>query len=190
MKFTQARNLVGFGLSLTAYTLWEMTGFTENTTSNMIVFYGVIQGMGLGLVFVPLSSISFRTLPPHLRTAGSAMLTLVRNIGSSIGISMVIANLTSKTTLMHARISESVTPFNGALYMPDVLSTMNPNTDAGRAMLDALVTKQASIIAYQNDFKLLMYMTLATLPLLLLLGTGSKKAAPAPKRDSEVHVLD
>lgn len=190
MRFTQARNLVGTGLSLTAYTLWEMTGFTEDTTSNMIVFYGVIQGMGLGLVFVPLSSISFRTLPPHLRTAGSAMLTLVRNIGSSIGISMVIANLTSKTTLMHARISESVTPFNGALYMPDVLSTMNPNTDAGRAMLDALVTKQASIIAYQNDFKLLMYMTLATLPLLLLLGTGSKKAAPAPKRDSEVHVLD
>jgi DHA2 family multidrug resistance protein len=190
MQWTQARNLVGIGLSLTAYTLWEMTGFTEDTTSNMIVFYGVIQGMGLGLVFVPLSSISFHTLPPHLRTAGSAMLTLVRNIGSSIGISMVIANLTSKTTLMHARIMESVTPFNGALYMPDVVSTMNPNTDVGRAMLDAIVTKQAAIIAYQNDFKLLMYMTLATLPLLLIFGVdGRKKRAPAAKQD-EVHVLD
>ena len=103
---------------------------------------------------------------------------------------MVIANLTSKTTVMHARLTESVTPFNGALYMPDVLSTMNPNTDVGRAMLDALVTKQAAIIAYQNDFKLLMYMTLATLPLLLVLGVSSgKKPAPAPKQD-EVHVLD
>ena len=117
MKWTQARNLVGTGLLLTAFTLWEMTGFTEDTTSNMIVGYGIVQGAGLGLVFVPLSSISFRTLPGHLRTAGSSMLTLIRNIGSSIGISMVIANLTSKTTVMHARLTESVTPFNGALYM-------------------------------------------------------------------------
>jgi DHA2 family multidrug resistance protein len=119
------------------------------------------------------------------------MLTLVRNIGSSIGISMVIANLTSKTALMHARITESVTPFNGALYMPDVVSTMNVNTDAGRAMLDAIVTKQAAIIAYQNDFKLLMYLTLATLPLLLVLNVdgSKKKRAPGPKQD-EVHVLD
>ena len=191
MKLTQARNLVGTGLLLTAFTLWEMTGFTEDTTSNMIVFYGVIQGAGLGLVFVPLSSISFRTLPGHLRTSGSAMLTLVRNIGSSIGISMVIAALTSKTALMHARLTEAVTPFNGALYMPDVVSTMNPNTDVGRAMLDALVTKQAAIIAYQNDFKLLMFMTLATLPLLLVLGVGGPpKPATAAKEEDEVHVLD
>ena len=75
--------------------------------------------------------------------------------------------------------------------MPDVLSTMNPNTDAGRAMLDAPVTKQASIIAYQNDFKLLMYMTLATLPLLLVLGVAStKKAAPASKQSIIAHALD
>ena len=189
MKLTQARNLVGTGLLLTSFTLWQMTGFTEDTTSNMIVVTGVIQGAGLGLVFVPLSSISFRTLPGHLRTAGSAMLTLIRNIGSSIGISVVIASLTSKTTYMHARLSESMTPFNNALQWPDVMATMNTNTDAGRAMLDGMVTKQASIIAYQNDFKLLMYMTLAALPLLVVLGVGGKKA-PAPKADDEIHVLE
>ena len=189
MKYTQARNLVGIGLLLTSFTLWQMTGFTSETTANMLIVTGVIQGCGLGLVFVPLSSISFRTLPGHLRTSGSAMLTLVRNIGSSIGISMVIANLTSKTTVMHGRIMESVTPFNNALHMPDVAAAMDLNTDAGRALLDAMVTKQAAVIAYQNDFLLLMYLTLATLPLLLLLGVP-KQQKPAAKQGNEVHVLD
>ena len=189
MKFTQARNLVGTGLLLTSFTLWQMTGFTEDTTANMLIVTGVIQGSGLGLVFVPLSSISFRTLPGHLRTSGSAMLTLVRNIGSSIGISMVIANLTSKTTVMHGRIMESVTPFNDALKMPDIASTLDMSTDVGRATLDAMITKQAAVIAYQNDYLLLMYLTLATLPLLLVLGV-SKQQKPAAPQTNEVHVLD
>lgn len=190
MKWTEARNLVGFGLMLTAYTLYEMTGFTMDTTSNMIVGYGVVQGLGLGLVFVPLSSISFLTLAPQLRTSGSAILTLLRNIGSSIGISMVIANLTSKTTYMHAVLGESVTPFNRALQNSDVTSTLNLNTDAGRAMLDGIVTQQAMVIAYQNDFKLLMYLTIATLPLLLVLGSAHKTRWPMPKRPAEIHAID
>ena len=85
----------------------------------------VVQGFGFGLVFVPLSTVAFLTLPSHLRTDGTSMLTLVRNVGSSIGISIVIAQLTSTTTRMHANLAEHITPFNHALQMPDV-----------RAMLD------------------------------------------------------
>jgi len=180
LRWTEARNLVGIGLLLTAITLYDMTGFTADTTQNMIIVNGVLQGVGLGLVFVPLSSVSFLTLPPHLRTSGSAILTLIRNVGSSIGISMVIANLTSKTTEMHARIMESVTPFNNALQFPDVISRLDVKTEAGRAMLEALVTQQASVIAYQNDFKLLMYLTLAVIPLVFVLGTSKQ----APRRSS------
>ena len=102
-----------------------MTGFTADTTQQTIVVTSIIQGVGLGLVFVPLTTVAFATLPGHLRTGGTAILTLVRNIGSSIGISMVIANLTSKTTLMHARLAEHVTPFNDALQMPDVAAHLN-----------------------------------------------------------------
>jgi DHA2 family multidrug resistance protein len=190
MKWTEARNLVGCGLLLTAYTLWEMTGFTTDTTAGMIVGYGVVQGVGLGLVFVPLSSVSFLTIAPQLRTSGSAILTLLRNIGSSIGISMVIANLTSKTSYMHAVLGESITPFNNALQNFDVASNLNVNTDTGRAMLDNIVTQQAAVIAYQNDFKLLMYLTLASLPLLLVLGSARKTKRPAGVKPAEVHVLD
>ena len=130
---------------------------------------------------MPLTTVAFPTLPGHLRTGGTAILTLVRNIGSSIGISMVIANLTSTTTVMHARLTEPITPFNDALQMPDVAVDLNLNTDPGRAMLDGIVTQQATMIAYLNDFKLLMVLTLAMIPLVLLIGTAQSGAGPEPE---------
>jgi DHA2 family multidrug resistance protein len=102
---------------------------------------------------------------------------------------MVIARLTSGTQFMHARLGEYLTPFNNALQSPDVMATLNPNTDTGRAMLDAILTQQATVIAYQNDFKLLTYLTLATLPLLLVLGTTRKKEAGAAETE-EIHVME
>ena len=86
----------------------------------------MVQGFGLGLVFVPLSTVAFTTLPGHLRTDGTAILTLVRNIGSSVGISVVIAELTNTTIAMHAHLAEYVTPFNDALQAPDVASITRP----------------------------------------------------------------
>jgi DHA2 family multidrug resistance protein len=169
------------GMLLAAFTLGQMVDFTDQTSPYTIVVASVLQGVGLGLVFVPLSTVAFASLPGHLRTDGSAILTLVRNLGSSIGISVVIAQLTSTTSGMHARLSESVTPFNDALGMPDA-AMLNPGTDMGRAMMDRLLTQQATIIAYANDFKLLMYLTLATLPLVFVIGVARSRptAAVAP----------
>jgi DHA2 family multidrug resistance protein len=172
LRFIEARTLVGIGLLITAATLYQMVGFTNDTSPNTIVVVGIIQGVGLGLVFVPLSTVAFVTLPAHLRTEGSAMLTLVRNVGSSIGISVVIANLTNTTTYMHARLTEYVTPFNNALQMPDVAGTLNLGTDMGRAMLDQIVTTQAMVISYSNDFLFLMWLTLASVPLVFIIGSS------------------
>jgi len=162
LKFVEARTLVFCGLTLTAATLYQMVGFTTDTSTQTIVVVGIIQGAGLGLVFVPLSTVAFATLPGELRNSGTSMLTLVRNIGSSIGISMVIANLTSTTTLMHARLAEHITPFNNALQQAG--SMLSTATDQGRALLDAMLTQQATVIAYDNTFKLLMILTLIALP--------------------------
>jgi len=170
LKRFEARNIVFIGLLLLAATLYEMIGFTINTPTSTIVLTGIIQGFGLGFVFVSLSTIAFVSLPAQLRTSGSAMLTLVRNMGSSIGIATVIAQLTSKTNEMHARLMEQVTPFNDALRQAGVLLDMA--TDQGRAMLEIIVTQQAAVIAYQNDFKLLMVFTLLTMPLLLFIGSS------------------
>jgi DHA2 family multidrug resistance protein len=177
MKSIEARYLVLVGLLFTVGTLYQMVGFTDQTSSQTIVVVSIVQGFGLGLVFVPLSTVAFTTLPSHLRTEGTAILTLVRNIGSSIGISMAIAQLTSTTTRMHAHLTEYVTPFNDALQMPNA-SMLDLGTDTGRALMDGLVTQQASIIAYANDFKLLMYLTLAAIPLVFFIGSARAKTEP------------
>jgi DHA2 family multidrug resistance protein len=101
---------------------------------------------------------------------------------------MVIANLTSKTTEMHARIVESVTPFNDALQMPDVAHTLNVHSESGLALLDGIVTRQAAMIAYINDFKLLMILTLATMPLVLIIRAARK--APSQEELQEAAVLE
>ncbi|HTT48800.1 MAG TPA: DHA2 family efflux MFS transporter permease subunit, partial [Pseudolabrys sp.] len=178
MRLLETRYLILLGLLLTGGTLYYMTGFSLDVTQRTIVVTSVVQGIGLGLLFVPITTAAFLTLPGHLRNSGTSILTLVRNIGSSIGISMVIANLTDKTTEMHARLTESVTPFNNALQMPDVTTTLNVNSDLGRAILDEIVTQQAAMIAYLNDFKLLMALTLAMIPLVLIIRAAGGAAPP------------
>jgi DHA2 family multidrug resistance protein len=187
LKVVQPRYLVLVGLALAVLTLHQMVGFTDQTSSREIVVVSVVQGFGLGLVFVPLSTVAFATLSGHLRTEGTAILTLVRNIGSSIGISVVIAQLSSMTTRAHAFLAESVTPFNNALQMPDVSSILNLATDTGRAMAEQLLAQQAAIIAYANDFKLLMILTLATIPLVFAIGSGKARPAAAP---AETHAFE
>jgi DHA2 family multidrug resistance protein len=186
MKLVHPRYLILCGLLLAGGTLYYMTGFSLDVTKTTIVVTSIIQGVGLGLLFVPISTVAFATLPGHLRTGATAITTLTRNIGSSIGISMVIANLTSKTTEMHARLTEQVTPFNDALQMPDVAGNLNVHTDMGRALLDAIVTQQAAMLAYINDFKLLMILTLAVIPMILIIGNSR----PTPGAKVETAAID
>lgn len=175
LKYIEARTLIICGLALMSASLYFMTGWTDLTGVSEIVIVSIVQGFGLGLVFVPLSTVAFLTLPNHLRTDGTSMLTLLRNVASSIGISVVIAQLTSGTRLAHAVLVEHVTPFNDALQMPDVRSMIDLGTDAGRALADAIVSVQAEIIAFGLDYQLVMIVTLCAIPLTLMI--GSTKAA-------------
>jgi DHA2 family multidrug resistance protein len=182
LRHIEARTLIFVGLCLTAISLYDMTGFTDQTSGWTLTVTGLTQGVGLGLVFIPLSTVAFLTLPANLRTDGTAILTLVRNIASSIGISVMIAYLTSTTTLMHARLVEHVTPFNDALQMPDVRAILSTATERGLALLDVVVTQQASIIAYDNSFKVLMWVALVAMPFVLVIGTSRVIRGRAPTR--------
>jgi DHA2 family multidrug resistance protein len=163
------RLLIGLGLALTALSLWEMTGFTPDVSRFTLIRTGVIQGMGLGFTFVPLSTIAFATLEPHLRTQGTALFSLMRNIGSSIGISVVVFLLNRNTQIMHASMTESVTPFSDLARQPQIASHWNLSSLQGLAALNGEITRQAQIIAFNNDFLLMTWVTLAAMPLLLLL---------------------
>jgi DHA2 family multidrug resistance protein len=191
MRMIEPRYLILGGLLITAATLYEMTGWSLDVQQTTIIVTSVAQGIGLGLLFVPVTSVAFTTLAGTLRNGATSMTTLLRNIGSSIGISMMIANLTSKTTIMHETIGASVTPFNDALQMQDVATNLNIASDAGKAMLDGIITQQAALIAYLNDFKLLMVLTLLMVPLVMLIGTAKSPAAAGPGKQEEViHAMD
>ncbi len=175
MRSIEARTLIITGLGLTALSLFDMTGWTDQTGVPEIVAMSIIQGFGFGLVFVPLSTVAFLTLPNQLRTDGASMLTLLRNVASSIGISIVIAQLTEGSRRVHAVLVEHITPFNHALQMPDVARMIDLNSPTGRAMADAMVNVQAQIIAFSIDYQMVMIFVVCVIPLAIMI--GSTKAA-------------
>ena len=184
MRTIEARTLIITGLSLTALSLYWMTAWTDQTGVPEIVTISIIQGFGFGLVFVPLSTVAFMTLPNHLRTDGTSMLTLMRNVASSVGISIVIAQLTEGGRRVYAILSEHITPFNHALQMPDVSGMINLGTDKGRAMADVMVALQAQIIAFSQDYQLVMFFILGSIPLAIMIGSTKvalRKQAAGPE---------
>jgi DHA2 family multidrug resistance protein len=187
MRYIEARTLIISGLSLTALSLFYMTYWTDQTQVPEIVTISVIQGFGFGLVFVPLSTVSFLTLPGNLRTDGTSMLTLLRNVASSVGISIVIAQLTEGGRRIYAILSEHINPFNQALQMPNVAGMINLNSDKGRAMADVIVGLQAQIIAFARDYQLVMFFILCSIPLALMI--GSTKAALRKQAAGPEHAV-
>jgi len=176
------RYKIFLGLLLTSLSLWEMTRFNTDITGWDIVRTGVTQGLGLGLIFVPLSTITFSTLAPRYRNEGTALYSLMRNIGSSIGISVVITYLSRNTQANHAAFADSINPFNLALKQAVEAGVYNLTTPEGLAAINGEVTRQAATLAYLQDFRLMMWITLAAIPLIALLRVSAKSAV-----STEIH---
>jgi MFS transporter, DHA2 family, multidrug resistance protein len=174
------RILLAMGLGLTAWSFYQMTGWTPNVSQSTIIGVGLVQGAGLGFLFVPLSAATLSTLPTESRTEGAGLYNLSRNIGSSIGISVVNTLLVQNTQVNHATIVPNVSAINRGFEHPMIAQAWNPITAAGRAALDALVTQQAQIIAYIDDYKFLMIATLAVLPLLMVFRNPPRTSAAQP----------
>ena len=181
------RLLILFGLFMTALSLYQMMGFTTDVSEYTIIRTGIIQGIGLGFIFVPLSTITFATLNPHYRTEGTAMFSLMRNIGSSIGISVMTTMLTQNTQVVHSSLAATLTPFRMALQSPWLPESWDWQTATGAIALNKIVTAQASTVAYLNDFQAMMWIVIAVVPLLMLM--QGPKRAKAPD-DDHVEVMD
>ncbi|SIN89385.1 MFS transporter, DHA2 family, multidrug resistance protein [Paraburkholderia phenazinium] len=169
LKRIDARLLLLSGFLISAFALWQMMHYTIVLSASDIVWPGVIQGFGLGLVFVPLSALTFSTLTPQLRADGTATYSLMRNIGSSIGISIVQTLMTRGTQVAHSDLAANVNLFN---------PLMRPMLESGSAYdlaaMNVSITQQAAMIAYLNDFKLMFVATLLVVPLLLLIRPARK----------------
>ncbi len=141
---------------------------------------GLIQGLGIGLVFVPLQVLAFGTLPPNARTEGAAVLNLSRNIGSSIGIAIVVALLARNTQVSHADLAQHVSPNNMPMD-PNLLSRFGDYGSAALQVAAGIVNQQAAMIAYLDDFWLMsIACTLAIPAAFLLRKPRARPGAPAP----------
>jgi DHA2 family multidrug resistance protein len=180
MRWIDPRIVLAAGFGLSAYSLYWMIGFTLDVPANDIVMSGIIQGIGLGLTWVPLSTVAFASLPVARRTEAAGLFSLLRNVGSSAGISAVTVLLSQNTQVNHSELAAGVTPFNRALMQPAMQLYWDATTPAGAMALNNELTRQASMIAYIDDFKLLMILTILSMPLVLLLTSPRHGPAAAP----------
>ncbi len=167
------------GLSLMAFSLWQMVGFSVELTPSEVVWSGFIQGLGLGCMFVPLSTVTFATMDPKHHNDGTSLYNLVRNLGSSIGVSIVVTLLAQNSQANHEALAAHITATNINLWplleRDSQLGLLNDGV--AMALIDAEVSRQAAILSYLQDFQLVMWMTLAVMPLLLLIRTPKLQAA-------------
>ena len=174
------RLLILFGFLLTALSMWQMSCFSLEMGMAPVIISGLLQGFGLGCTQVPLNIIALSTLPRHILTQGTAIRSLMRNLGGSVGISILVATLAENTQVVHSHLVEGLRPDNPlAQARPIWPAPFSLSTPSGMAALNAEVTRQAAMVAYIDDFKLIMLIALFSIPLLLLLHEARRQSPPA-----------
>ncbi|MBL8647783.1 MAG: DHA2 family efflux MFS transporter permease subunit [Sphingosinicella sp.] len=170
------RVMIGGGMALAATSLWWMTHWSLDMDWHPVIWSGLLQGLGLGFIFSSINLAAFATLPPRYRTDAASLLYLMRNLGASVGISIVTAQLARTVQTSHELMVGNITDTSLA---PLDLRMIEGAGGAGAglySMIDAEITRQATMIGYINDFYLLMIVTLLSIPLVLLL----KRPQPTP----------
>jgi DHA2 family multidrug resistance protein len=174
------RKIMAVGILMLSWSMWRMTSWTPDVDQWTITVTIMTQGAGLGFIFLPLQVLAFSTLPPQNRTDGAGLFSLFRNIGAAIGVSVTSSLLAHNTQALHEEIGAAVTPFNRALHDGGMIArAWNPVSPHGAAVLDQVVNTQAQITAYVDDYRLMVFSTLSSLVLLLLM-RRPKLASNAP----------
>jgi DHA2 family multidrug resistance protein len=175
-----ARLPMGVGLIIIGVSLWFMTGWTPDVSEFEIVTNAILQGVGIGLVFTPVTVVTFATIPEELRTDATSFFNLVRNVGGAIGISVTSLLLVRNTQIVHAELATHVNPFNRMLQSGGAFESWNIASPTTATALNAEITRQAAIIGYIDNFKLMMFLCVPAL-LLLLLMRRQQAATGAPQ---------
>jgi DHA2 family multidrug resistance protein len=169
MGKVDARLTVGFGLIVTIYSLWQMTGWGLMMDWHSVALTGLIQGLGMGFVFIPMNQLAFATLSMRHRTDGSSLLYLVRSIGGSLGISVMTSMLARNMQTSHEDLSSHITSSSMAAMDPSTVDRFQTLGEAAMLTLNGEVTRQAAMIAYLDNFQFMMILLIAFLPMVLLL---------------------
>jgi len=181
-----ARLLMTGGTVVLLWSMWEMSGWTPQINTNTLIAVTFLQGVGMGFVFVPMNLTAFATLSSNLRTDGTALINLVRNIGSAIGITVTTAVLTASTQVMHSQLAGFASPFNRALGVNAPGLFMNPQLPFGLANFNGLVEMRAATVAFSDDFLFMFYLGIPALGVIWLM----KRPNFGPVAGAPVEVLE
>ena len=173
-----ARPVVASGFLICAFSLWQMAHWSLDVDELHVIVSGLLQGLGMGLVFIPLQVSAFATLSPRLRTDGSSLLNLMRSLGASAGISWMTVLLARNIQTSHADLGSNITAATGSLVDVSTIDRFQALGDTAMSLIDAEVNRQAAMIAYVDDFWLMMWITLAAAPLTLLMRRNRAPAGP------------
>ncbi|MBA3667511.1 MAG: DHA2 family efflux MFS transporter permease subunit [Sphingomonas sp.] len=168
-RIVDTRLLVALGMALMGWSLYIMSGFALVQGSGPVIVSGIIQGLGLGMLFVTIQALAFTTLAPKQRTAAASLLNLARNVGGSAGISMVAALLARNIQTAHADMAGKVTEQTLPSITTGIVAQLGLPAASALAFADAEINRQAAFIAYLDDFWIMMWVTVAAIPLVLLL---------------------
>jgi DHA2 family multidrug resistance protein len=169
------------GAILLLWSLWAMTSWTPGVSVGAISWVTFVQGLGIGLVFVPMNMVAFATLSPQLRTDGAGLSNLMRNIGSAFGVSLTSSILASSIQTIHAQLASQASPFNRALGVNGPSMMMNPQIPFGLANLNSLIEYRSQVQAYSNDFLFMFLVSLPVFVVIWLMKRPSFAAGAAPK---------
>ncbi len=192
-KGVDPRLIIAVGFGLAGYSLYQMSGWSLNTPYQDIAISGFIQGVGVGLVFIPLNASAFATLSPALRTDGASLLNLSRSIGSSVGISVVISLMARNLQVSHSDLASHVTSSFTTMIDVSALDRFQTLGEVALRLIDAEVNRQAAMIAYLDDFYAMMWLSLLTIPLIAFmrradLSVNARLANARDKADREPPV--
>ena len=175
INFLDIRWIIFIGFSIVAASMWMMTGWAIEMGMSNFVIVGLLQGFGMGLTFMPTNVVAFSSLPLSMRTDASSLLYLSRSLGGSLGISISVTMLTRSIQINHEELGGRITSSSFDVIDPATADRFGALGDAFLRVLDLEVNRQAAMLAYLSDFKLLFFIVLAILPLTLLV----KPVAPA-----------
>src|SRR5262249_14429997 len=167
IRWVGARWVLACGVGIAVTALWMMAHFDLQMTATPIMTSGVIQGFGVGLLFAPLNALAYVSLNPVHRVEGTIVATMVRSLGSSLGISMMSATLVNDSALAHARLADRINCGDPVLSAT-VPGAMNP-CSGSIAAFNGEVTRQATMIGYDTIFAWMALATVFLLPMLLLM---------------------
>ena len=175
LKIIDPRKVIVFGMLLGAVSMWQFSNFTQDIELATVLMNNFVQGISLSCFIIPVNTIAFSTIAPEQRDVGTAFYSLLNNMGRSLGIALFASYLVRNTQATHSVLSDHISPFNEGVRHLGLPEAWDLSTPSGLSALNRMVTQQAELIAYIDDFRLMAVILVLFIPVVLVMQNPLRK---------------